>query len=408
MTFDNRQNGAVVACAACAAAVVSTNTLKLPTQIDFAEAAIPAPESSLIVPVAQRPAPAEFGPPVQAPQIPAAGRSDLEKIHNAAKSVVTVNLDGSLGSGFIIKDKDRYYVVTNAHVVKQSRPEEIDITLADGSVVSIDQVRLDPLADIAVLRLNGNGYYPTSKLGDSDKISPGERVFAIGAPLRLSQTITSGIVSGVKRDVATFGAETIFPLTQTEAPINPGNSGGPLIDERGRVIGINSTHLNGDDGLGFAIPINEAKSVIKQLIENGVAVHGYLGAHIVTPTRAVVSDVTKPRVNGEEPLVPSWVREARRRVGEHSALVLKVEPNSPAAGAGMRAGDFIVGFNGQKIVGDGDARSLIAQTRPSQPIVLDIVRKDPNSGEFLPLKLSVKLGKRSSPEGKPFLATLPP
>jgi S1-C subfamily serine protease len=74
----------------------------------------------------------------------------------------------------------------------------------------------------------------------------------------------------------------------------------------------------------------------------------------------------------------------------------------------MRAGDFIVGFNGQKIVGDGDARSLIAQTRPSQPIVLDIVRKDPNSGEFLPLKLSVKLGKRSSPEGKPFLATLPP
>jgi S1-C subfamily serine protease len=161
------------------------------------------------------------------------------------------------------------------------------------------------------------------------------------------------------------------------------------------------------NSLGFVIPINEAKSVIRQLIENGAAVHGYLGAHIVTPTRTVVSIVSKPGDSKDGYLVPSWVPDARREVGEHSALVLKVEPNSPAARAEMRAGDFIVGINGQRIVGDGDARSLIAQTRPGQPVVLDIVRKDPNSGKFLPLKLCVEVEKRPPAGRSRFLATLP-
>jgi S1-C subfamily serine protease len=407
MTFDKRQNGAVAACAACAAAVFQLSPLQLPpalaVSLDTGSTDKLLPQS----PVAHRPASAEFGPPLQAPKIPAPGRPDLENIHNAAKSVVTVNLDGSLGSGFIIKYKDSYYVVTNAHVVGQSSPEDIEVTLYDGSVVLVDKVRSDPLADIAILRLKGDGYYPTSKLGDSDKISPGEKVFAIGAPLGFPQTITSGIVSGMQRDFSNRGVQTVFGLIQTDSPLNSGNSGGPLIDEDGTVIGINSNLIGNTNGLGFSIPINEANSVISQLIENGVAVHGYLGAHIVTPTRTFVSVVTKPLVNGAEPLVPSWVPEARRRVGEHSALVLKVEPKSPAARAGIRAGDFIVGINGQRIVGDGNARSLIAQTRPGQPVVLDIVRIDPNSGEFLSLKLSVKLGERSSPQGKPFLATLP-
>ena len=407
MTFDNRQNGAVAACAACAAAVVATHTLKLPPQIGFAEAAIPAPEPSLKVPVAQRPASAEFGPPLQAPKIPAPGRADLENIRNAAKSVVTVNLDGSFGSGFIIKDKDRYYVVTNAHVVRQSRPEEIDITLADGSVVLVDQVRSDPLADLAVLRLKGNGHYPTAALGDSDKIGPGERVFVIGAPLGFPQSISMGIVSGLKRDVATLGAETIVPFIQTDAPISPGNSGGPLVDERGMAVGINSMIVDKANSIGFAIPINEANSVISQLIENGVAVHGYLGAHIVTPTRTVVSIVSKPGDSKDGYLVPSWVPEARRQVGEHSALVIKVEPNSPAARSGIKAGDLIIGINGRDIVGDGDARSLIAQTRPGQPVILDIFRKDTDSGKFRSLRLSVEVGNRSPAGGSPFLATLP-
>jgi S1-C subfamily serine protease len=297
--------------------------------------------------------------------------------------------------------------VTNAHVVRQSRPEEIDITLADGSVVLVDQVRSDPLADLAVLRLKGNGHYPTAALGDSDKIGPGERVFVIGAPLGFPQSISMGIVSGLKRDVATLGAETIVPFIQTDAPISHGNSGGPLVDERGMAVGINSMIVDKANSIGFAIPINEANSVISQLIENGVAVHGYLGAHIVTPTRTVVSIVSKPGDSKDGYLVPSWVPEARRQVGEHSALVIKVEPNSPAARSGIKAGDLIIGINGRDIVGDGDARSLIAQTRPGQPVILDIFRKDTDSGKFRSLRLSVEVGNRSPAGGSPFLATLP-
>ena len=401
-------NKLAAACATCSAVAVTTSPFHLLNVLVLRADPTPSPKSRSFEPVVAQTKPKiDFGPSVTAPEIPSRGSSSLEQIRQAAKSVVKVNLDDGIGSGFIIKDRDRYYVVTNAHVVKQTLAEEIDVTLANGRVVSVDKVSTAPLADIAVLRLKGDGPYSTAALGDSDKIGPGEEVWAIGAPLGLSQSFTSGGVSEVNRDIATLGLETIFGLIQTDAPINPGNSGGPLVNKKGEVIGIISNYINAD-GIGFSIPINGAKSVVRQLIDKEFAIHGYLGAHIVTPTRNVVSKFVNDKDPKSVTLVPSWVAEARRQVGEHSALVLKVEPNSPAARVGIKPGDFIIRINGQKIVGDGDLRSRIAETPDGQTVELEVVRKDAGSGKFISLTFSVKVDGRLVPQGKPFLATLPP
>ncbi len=393
--------------ASCASFVFAANLPELP-RISGGEDNIAAPHLPTEMIVGHQPE-SEFGPPLRAPEIPARGSSYLDPIRDAAKSVVTVNLDGSLGSGFILKHQGRYYVVTNAHVVNKSHPEGIDVTLPGGRIVLVEKVRSDPLADIAVLWLKGNGPYTdtAATLGDSDKIGVGDMVAAIGSPLGLAQTISFGHITGEKRDFAIRGLETVSALRQTDAPINNGNSGGPLFNEKGEVVAIVSNRLEGDS-LGFGIPINEAMPVITQLIKNGVPVHGYLGAHIVTPTRAVLLNVTKPGKDGAEPLVPSWAGAARRLVGENSALVIKVEPNSPAAMAEIKPGDVIIGINGERIVGDGDLRSRIAATPSGQEVELQIVRKAPESEKFLSITLTIQLGSRLIPQGTPFLATLPP
>src|SRR6266540_2759278 len=187
----------------------------------------------------------------------------------------------SLGSGFIISDDG--YILTNNHVV--SGADEIKVKLADGREFKGEVKGADEKLDLALIRIEGKDHFPVATLGDSDKIQVGEWVMAIGNPFGLQQTVTAGIVSAKGRVI---GSGPYDDFIQTDASINPGNSGGPLFNSGGEVIGINAAIVAGGQGIGFAIPINMAKSIVTQLRETGKVTRGWLGVAIqaVTPELA--------------------------------------------------------------------------------------------------------------------------
>jgi serine protease Do len=179
---------------------------------------------------------------------------------------VTNRVGSSIGSGFIISEDG--LVLTNSHVVFGSRA--LNVTLDNGDTAPAQLLGADPILDIAVLRAPSlpKGY-PVAKLADSDAIKVGEEVVAIGNPLGLEQTITRGIISGINRILPSYPMSMMVPLIQTDTAINPGNSGGPLLNLCGEVIGINTATLMGVENIGFAIPINIAKQVAPQLVQQG-------------------------------------------------------------------------------------------------------------------------------------------
>src|SRR5688572_586371 len=223
----------------------------------------------------------------------------------------------SLGSGFIVSADG--YVATNQHVVRGA--SEIVVRLADHSEFKARLVGEDPKTDLALLKIEARDL-PTLAFGDSDRLQVGEPVMAIGNPFGLEQTVTTGIVSAKERFI---GAGPYDDFIQTDASINPGNSGGPLVDVRGALIGINSaifSQTGGSVGIGFAIPVNSAKDVLAQLRERGKVVRGYLGVAVAP--------------------VPPDIRRALELPPERGALVVQVVPGSPAADAGLKAGDVIL------------------------------------------------------------------
>ena len=258
----------------------------------------------------------------------------------------------ALGSGFIIDAKG--IVVTNNHVIKDA--EDIIIRV-EGDTEYIEYkakvIGADPLSDIAVLKIESNDKFLPVKLGDSDKARIGDWVIAIGNPLGLSGTVTSGIISARNRNI---GLSRYEDYIQTDASINVGNSGGPLFNMEGDVIGINTAILGreGNIGIGFAIPSNSAKKIINQLIEFGETKRGWLGVRIQQVTKEI-ADVEKL----DEP---------------RGALVASVAENSPSDKAGVKAGDIILEFDGTNIKEMTELPKIVAQTEVGKTVEVKIWR----------------------------------
>ena len=255
----------------------------------------------------------------------------------------------ALGSGFIIEEKG--IVVTNNHVISDA--EDIIVRVNGDKEFKAKVIGADPLSDIAVLQLDTEEKFIPVKFGDSDKARIGDWVIAIGNPFGLGGTVTSGIISARNRSI---GLSRYEDYIQTDASINSGNSGGPLFDMNGDVIGINTAILgrNGSIGIGFSIPSNSAKIVIDQLIKFGETKRGWLGVRIqdVTKEIAQIEDLDEPR----------------------GALVASVAQNSPSDKAGVKAGDIILEFDGEKIKEMKELPIIVARTEVGKKVKVKIWR----------------------------------
>ena len=255
----------------------------------------------------------------------------------------------ALGSGFIIDSKG--IIVTNNHVIQDA--DDIIVRVDGDKEYKAKVLGADPLSDIAVLQLETKEKFTPVKFGDSDKARIGDWVIAIGNPFGLGGTVTSGIISARNRSI---GLSRYEDYIQTDASINSGNSGGPLFDMNGDVIGINTAILgrNGSIGIGFSIPSNSAKIVIDQLIEFGETKRGWLGVRIqdVTKEIAEIENLDKPR----------------------GALVASVANDSPSEKAGVKAGDIILEFNGERIQEMKELPIIVARTEVGKKVKVKIWR----------------------------------
>jgi S1-C subfamily serine protease len=265
------------------------------------------------------------------------------------------------GSGVIIRldEKGEILVITNNHVIAQARADQITINLADGRLVHPGKVWADPESDVAVLRLDRAGDFPTVSLGDSDRARVGQWVLAIGSPFGLNQTVTHGIVSARERGQISLGSTIrIKDFLQTDAAINPGSSGGPLVNLDGEVIGINTaiaSQSGSNSGVAFSIPINLVKRVARQLLEKGTVARGYLGLQLSPAFEP--SDALKlglDRVQG------AWVET--------------VYPGTPAAAGGLQPNDVILRVDGVSIRNENHLINLISALPAGQKVVLQVWR----------------------------------
>jgi serine protease Do len=276
-----------------------------------------------------------------------------------------------MGSGFVI-DKEGH-ILTNYHVIEGA--DEIVVILDDNGTekeYSATLVGSDPKTDIALIKINresgDNRDFPFLKLGSSENLEVGEWVVAIGNPFGLSHTVTVGVVSALGRSI---GAGPYDEFIQTDASINPGNSGGPLINIEGEVIGINTAIISGNTGgnvgIGFAIPINIAKGILKDLKERGTVTRGWLGVMIqkITPELAKSFGLSQ----------------------SEGALVGDVIPDGPAAKGGIKRGDVIVRFDGQQVKDMEDLPKIVAATIPNSVVDVEVIRE----GSQLTLRISIEL-----------------
>ncbi len=254
----------------------------------------------------------------------------------------------SLGTGFIISSDG--YILTNNHVVNGA--DEVMVKLSDGREVKGEIKGADEKVDLALIKISEKERLPFAELGDSDSLEVGEWVMAIGNPFGLSHTVTAGIVSAKGRVI---GSGPYDDFIQTDASINPGNSGGPLFNAEGRVVGVNTAIIaGGGGGIGFAIPISMAKTIISQLRESGKVTRGYLGVRF----QPLTADLAK-----------SFGLES-----DKGALIASVEKDAPAEKAGLKAGDVIVEFDGRPIAEGSELPRYVAATPIDKKVKVVIYR----------------------------------
>ena len=283
-----------------------------------------------------------------------------------APSVVRIDTATGTGSGIIYDQNGS--VVTNAHVVLGS--ETVEVQLADGTRATGKVLGSDPAVDIAILQIQENLNFRKATFASLDTVRVGQLAVAIGSPFGLEQSVTAGIVSAVNRAVPTLnienGSRTVLEMIQTDAPINPGNSGGALVDRQGRVVGMNTLirtdgNVEGNLGVGFAIPTDTIFLVTERLITGESLENGFLG------------------ISGQDPTI-----------GRAGALVIEVVNGSPADQSGLQEGDLIIAVDGSPVLGMSELAARIRLTSPGTMVAIDIVR----SGEEI--VLNVVLGALGS------------
>ncbi|WP_055076075.1 HhoA/HhoB/HtrA family serine endopeptidase [Pseudanabaena sp. 'Roaring Creek'] len=261
------------------------------------------------------------------------------------------------GSGFIInKEGD---IITNAHVV--SGADKVTVVLKDGRQLEGKVIGSDELTDVAVVQVKADNL-PVVSLGSSVSLQPGDWAIAIGNPLGLDNTVTAGIVSAIGRNSGQIGVDKRVSFIQTDAAINPGNSGGPLLNQNGEVIGVNTAIIQGAQGLGFAIPIETAQRISKQLIQSGKVTRAYLGIQMVTVDANVKSQVNQDTDFGVK------ISE------DKGVLITRVVDNSPAALAGAKRGDVIVKFDDKDILTAEQVTQLVEDRAVGDKIRMEVKR----------------------------------
>ncbi len=279
------------------------------------------------------------------------------------------------GSGFIINSAGQ--ILTNSHVVDGA--DSVTVTLKDGRSFQGKVLGEDPVTDVAVIKIEANKL-PILSIGNSDILQPGEAVIAIGNPLGLNNTVTSGIISATGRSSRDIGAsDKRVDYLQTDAAINPGNSGDPLLNVRGQVIGMNTAIIKGAQGLGFAIPINTVQKIAQELIATGKADHPYLGVQMVTLTpeiRQRIINKLGDRVN---------------LTTDKGVLLINIVPRSPAAVAGLRPGDVIRSINNQPVTKIEDVQKLVENSKIGSPLQIQVVQNGQTAQRVvIPAPLPVK------------------
>jgi serine protease Do len=292
------------------------------------------------------------------------------------------------GSGFLVSSDG--IVLTNAHVVDGAK--EVTVKLSNHREYKAKVLGADRSSDIAVLKIDAHNL-PTVRLGDSNQLSVGDYVLAIGEPFGLEETATAGIVSAKGRSLPGDG---YVPFIQTDAAVNPGNSGGPLFDANGNVVGINAqiySNSGGYQGVSFAIPINLAVQVKDQIIKTGKVAHARLGVEVQTLDQSLADSFKMKATTG--------------------ALVAKIEPDSPAAQAGLKVGDVILEFNGNPIVDAGQLSARIGAAAPGDKASLEIWRNGKATtlnvtiGSATPVEVAGTAGANPSPQAQLGLALRP-
>lgn len=264
------------------------------------------------------------------------------------------------GSGFVLTSDGR--LVTNAHVVEGT--DTVEVTLKDGRTFEGKVVGVDPVTDVAAVKIDTNNL-PTVVLGKSMTLIPGQWAIAIGNPLGLDNTVTAGIISATGRSSREVGVpDKRVSFIQTDAAINPGNSGGPLLNDRGEVIGINTAIRADAQGLGFAIPIETAQRVFEQLFAQGKVNHPYLGIQMIDLTPTIREELNRES-NGELQIKD-----------EQGVLIARVAENSPAAQGGLRSGDIIQKINGTSVRTASDVQARVEASNIGTPLEIAVKRQN--------------------------------
>ncbi|MGB3491992.1 MAG: HhoA/HhoB/HtrA family serine endopeptidase [Elainellaceae cyanobacterium] len=276
-------------------------------------------------------------------------------------------IERGTGSGFILTANGR--LVTNAHVV--SGADTVRVTLKDGRTFEGNVMGADPITDVAVIQINAEDL-PTVTLGSSEDLVPGQWAIAIGNPLGLDNTVTAGIISAIGRSSSQVGIpDKRVRFIQTDAAINPGNSGGPLLDDRGRVIGINTAIRANAQGLGFAIPIETAARIADQLFADGEVEHPYIGIQMIDLTPETKNQLSQDNSLGF-------------RIGEESGvLIMQVMEGTPAEAAGLQRGDVIRKVNGNEVATASEVQEEVERSRIGDLLEVEIIR----AGETVMIEL---------------------